>query len=322
MRIDARREAAIDHALEAVGDRQRRRRGDAERERRRRRSARDSAARGARRCSRLPMRRCCGVSVGGGGTSGGAGHGRATSTRATAAQCNAHGDARQRDEHAAVSYICSVQRQSCCDAVCSGVRDTGGARPLRETICCTMPMRFQRSWLPGASLLADIGTDWMQNPANPLADTGFGPMIASGLDVFAHASQPRGKPEFGFESTIVDGKTRSPVIEEIVLRKPFGQLKHFAPRGRRRAAQAADRRADVGPLCDAAARHGRADAAGPRRLHHRLARRQAGAARRRPLRSRRLYRLSSSTSSSMIGPGAHVLAVCQPSVPVYAADLR
>ena len=51
------------------------------------------------------------------------------------------------------------------------------------------------------------------------------------------------------------------VHEEIVLRKPFGQLKHFCPRGRRSGPAAADRRADVGPLCDLAARHGRADAA-------------------------------------------------------------
>ena len=98
-------------------------------------------------------------------------------------------------------------------------------------------------------------------------------------------------PNSASTASIVEGKTVA-VTEEIVLRKPFGQLKHFRKRGRRRRAQAADRRADVGPLCDPAARHGRADAAGPRRLHHRLARREAGAARRRPLRSRRLYRLS------------------------------
>ena len=82
------------------------------------------------------------------------------------------------------------------------------------------------------------------------------------------------------------------VHEEILLRKPFGQLKHFAREGVDKRAAAADRRADVGPLCDAAARHGRADAAELRRLHHRLARREAGAAVGRQLRSRRLYRLS------------------------------
>jgi poly(3-hydroxybutyrate) depolymerase len=121
---------------------------------------------------------------------------------------------------------------------------------------------MQRSLLAGASTLANIGAGWMQNPANPLRYSGMGPIVASALDVFAHASAPRGKPEFGLDrhDVIVEGKTVA-VEEEIVLRKPFGQLKHFRREGRRGAA-AADRRADVGPLCDPAARHGRADAAG------------------------------------------------------------
>ena len=57
----------------------------------------------------------------------------------------------------------------------------------------------------------------------------MGPIVASALDVFAHASAPRGKPEFGLDRTIVEGKTVA-VSEEIVLRKPFGQLKRFRRR--------------------------------------------------------------------------------------------
>ena len=60
----------------------------------------------------------------------------------------------------------------------------------------------QRSLLAGASTLAQIGSGWMQNPANPLAYSQMGPIMASALDVFAHASAPRGKPEFGIERTI------------------------------------------------------------------------------------------------------------------------
>src|SRR5688572_31984158 len=77
----------------------------------------------------------------------------------------------------------------------------------------------QRSLLAGASTLANIGAGWMQNPVNPFAYSHMGPIVASALDVFAHASAPRGKPEFGLETTIVGGKT-VPVSEEIVLRKP------------------------------------------------------------------------------------------------------
>src|SRR3954453_4754034 len=89
---------------------------------------------------------------------------------------------------------------------------------------------MQRSLLAGASTLANIGAGWLNNPANPFSYSQMGPIVASALDVFAHAAAPRGKPEFAMESTIVDGKTVA-VHEEVVLRKPFGQLKHFRKAG-------------------------------------------------------------------------------------------
>jgi len=89
---------------------------------------------------------------------------------------------------------------------------------------------MQRSLLAGASTLANIGAGWMQNPANPFAYNGMGPIVASALDVFAHAAAPRGKPHFGIETTKVDGREVK-VSEEIVLRRPFGQLKHFVREG-------------------------------------------------------------------------------------------
>src|SRR5687768_11542375 len=89
---------------------------------------------------------------------------------------------------------------------------------------------MQRSLLAGASTLANIGAGWMQNPANPLAYSGMGPIVASALDVFAHASAPRGKPSFGIETAMVQGKT-VPVVEEVVLQRPFGQLKRFRREG-------------------------------------------------------------------------------------------
>ena len=54
----------------------------------------------------------------------------------------------------------------------------------------------------------------------------MGPLVAASLEVFAHASAPRGKPEFGIDQTKVGRKTVA-VDEDIVLRKPFGQLKYF-----------------------------------------------------------------------------------------------
>ena len=88
----------------------------------------------------------------------------------------------------------------------------------------------QRSFLAGASKLAGMGAGWLNNPANPFAYVSGSPLIAAALDVFAHAAAPRGKPEFGLKRTTINGK-KVAVHEEIVLREPFGQLKHFVRKG-------------------------------------------------------------------------------------------
>ena len=88
----------------------------------------------------------------------------------------------------------------------------------------------QRSLLTGASKLAGLGAGWLNNPSNPFGYSSMGPLVAAGLGVFAHASAPRGKPEFGIEQVLV-GKRAVAVDEDIALRKAFGQLKHFRKEG-------------------------------------------------------------------------------------------
>ncbi len=88
----------------------------------------------------------------------------------------------------------------------------------------------QRSLLAGASRMAGMGAGWLSNPANPFGYGAMGPVVAAALNVFAHASTSRGKPEFGLGQAQV-GKQIVPVSEEIVLKKPFGQLKHFRKHG-------------------------------------------------------------------------------------------
>ncbi|MBA3730734.1 MAG: polyhydroxyalkanoate depolymerase [Sphingomonas sp.] len=88
----------------------------------------------------------------------------------------------------------------------------------------------QRSMMAGASRLAGMGAGWLNNPSNPLSYSSMGPVVAAGLGVFAHASAGRGKPGFGLESTIVGRKVVA-IEEEVVVRKPFGQLKHFVKEG-------------------------------------------------------------------------------------------
>ncbi|MGN5373376.1 polyhydroxyalkanoate depolymerase [Sphingomonas hankookensis] len=89
---------------------------------------------------------------------------------------------------------------------------------------------WQRSLLAGASAMANFGAGLLQNPNNPFAYFGGGPVLGSALAVFAHAAAPRGKPAFGLTSTTVAGKPVA-VREEIVLRRPFGQLKRFVREG-------------------------------------------------------------------------------------------
>ena len=88
----------------------------------------------------------------------------------------------------------------------------------------------QRSLLTSASKLAGLGAGWLNNPTNPFGYSSMGPLVAAGLEVFAHASAPRGKPEFGIDEVQV-GKKLVPVDEDIALRMPFGQLKHFRKAG-------------------------------------------------------------------------------------------
>ncbi|MHC9417077.1 polyhydroxyalkanoate depolymerase [Sphingomonas citri] len=89
---------------------------------------------------------------------------------------------------------------------------------------------WQRSWLASASAMATVGANWLNNPSNPFAYLGGGPVMASALEVFAHASASRGKPAFALDTTIVDGREVA-VTEEIVLQRPFGQLKRFRREG-------------------------------------------------------------------------------------------
>lgn len=176
---------------------------------------------------------------------------------------------------------------------------------------------MQRSLLAGASTLANMGAGWLQNPANPFAYSQMGPIVASALDVFAHASAPRGKPDFGLTSAIVEGR-RVPVTEEIVLRKPFGQLKRF----RRQGIDGGPKLLIVAPMSGhyATLLRGTVERMLPGHDVYITDWRDAKLV---PLDAGRFdlddYVDYLIEFLEAIGPGAHMLAVCQPSVPCYAA---
>jgi poly(3-hydroxybutyrate) depolymerase len=176
---------------------------------------------------------------------------------------------------------------------------------------------MQRSWLAGASAFANASAELLSNPANPFAYFGGGPVMASALEVFAHAAAPRGKPEFGLDTTIVDGRIVL-VEEEILARKPFGQLKHF----RREGIEGGQKLLIVAPMSGhyATLLRGTVERMLPNHDVYITDWRDAKLARLEEGR----FDLDDYVDYLVefleaIGPGAHMLAVCQPSVPSYVA---
>ncbi|MFM2301038.1 MAG: hypothetical protein RLZZ84_774 [Pseudomonadota bacterium] len=177
---------------------------------------------------------------------------------------------------------------------------------------------LQRSWLNAASTWASLGAQALNNPQFPMGYTGMAPVMASALEVFAHASAPYGKPAFDIETVSVDGR-EYPVTEAIVVHRPFGNLLRFTHPG---LPENAPRLLIVAPMSGHFATLLRGTVA-------------------RMIERCEVYITDWADAKTVplaegdfdlddyidhvigflehIGPGAHVLAVCQPSVPVLAA---
>lgn len=176
---------------------------------------------------------------------------------------------------------------------------------------------MQRSMLASASAMAEWSAEILQNPANPFSYTGMGPVVASALDVFAHAAAPRGKPIFGIESVEIEGEA-VPVSVKIEARKPFGQLKHFQKEG----VSGQPKLLIVAPMSGHFATLLR-DTVDRMLPGHDVWITDWRDAKTVPL-SDGVFDLDTYIDYLVeflehIGPGAHMLAVCQPSVPCYAA---
>ena len=177
---------------------------------------------------------------------------------------------------------------------------------------------FQKNMLAGASAWAGLGSEWMHNPANPLSHTPLGTVMASGLDVFSHASAPHGKPEFKLPFTVIDG-TEVPVVEVVEDRRPFGQLRHFtrpgAPAGQPKLLIVAPMSGHYATLL-----RGTVERLLPAHdvwiTDWRDARMVSLEEGRFTLDDYIDYLIA---WLEHVGEGAHVLAVCQPAVPAFAA---
>ena len=189
----------------------------------------------------------------------------------------------------------------------------------------------QRSLLAGASRAASMGAGWLNNPANPFSYGSMSPLVAAGLDVFAHAAAHRGKPEFGIRQVKV-GRKSCEVVEEVIVRKPFGQLKHFeksaAGRHAPRHGGTADGVEDQPKLLIVAPMSGHYATLLRGTVERMLPRHDVFIT---DWRDAKLVPLADGAFDlddyvdylieflEAMGPGAHVLAVCQPAVPAFAA---
>ena len=169
--------------------------------------------------------------------------------------------------------------------------------------------------------LADATKLFYKNPVNPLSHTTFGKSIAAAAELFERSTRRYSKPEWGITSALVGGE-RVPVNIVPVWEGPFCRLLHFS-----RAMEHAPRRPQpkmliVAPMSGhyATLLRGTVEAFLP---NHDVYITDWADARSVPVAGGRFdlddyidYVIS---ILHFLGGDTHVIAVCQPSVPVLAA---
>ncbi|GLS42944.1 polyhydroxyalkanoate depolymerase [Methylobacterium brachythecii] len=83
-----------------------------------------------------------------------------------------------------------------------------------------------RAMLAPARVAADMTRHGLQNPANPLAYSQYFRPVAAACEMFERVTRRYGKPAFGLDSTLIDGKA-VPVSERVVWSRPFCQVITF-----------------------------------------------------------------------------------------------
>ncbi|GAK33974.1 polyhydroxyalkanoate depolymerase, intracellular [alpha proteobacterium Q-1] len=180
---------------------------------------------------------------------------------------------------------------------------------------------LQHTAVAPARYLADQGQILFRNPLNPMSFTPMGRMTSAALDLFEHSTRRYGKPRFDLDWTHIDGRDVR-VTEEIMYRKGFGQIKRFV-RDIRRPND--PKVLLVAPMSGhfATLLRGTVEALLP---DHDVYITDWRDARDIPLFEGR-FDLCDYIDYVIgwledIGPKCHVIAVCQPAVPVYAAVAR
>lgn len=162
-----------------------------------------------------------------------------------------------------------------------------------------------------------------KNPANPLTYTPYGRAVAAGCELFERATRRYGKPAFGLPTTQVEGREVE-VRERVVWRRPFCNLLNF-DRLLPRSAPAQPKLLVVAPMSGhyATLLRGTVEAFLPT---HDVYVTDWIDARDVPLTEGGFdlddYIDYVIEMCRLLGPDVHVMAVCQPAVPVLAAVAR
>jgi poly(3-hydroxybutyrate) depolymerase len=171
-----------------------------------------------------------------------------------------------------------------------------------------------------ARAMADASRLFYTNPANPLAHTEFGRTMAASSVMFERATRRYGKPAFDLPTTTVNGADVA-VTERIIWSRPFCNLLHF-DRALPPSAPAHPKVLIVAPMSGhyATLLRGTVEAFLPT---HEVFITDWVDARMVPMAEGRFdlddYIDYLIAMFELIGPDVHVMAVCQPSVPVAAA---
>ena len=178
--------------------------------------------------------------------------------------------------------------------------------------------------LEPARALSDATRLFYRNPANPLAHTPFGKAMAAASELFERSTRRYGKPDWNIASTMVGGE-QVPVHIVPVWNRPFCRLLHFERVFKHIPRRPQPRLLIVAPLSGhySTLLRGTVEAFLP---NHDVFITEWIDARMVPLAEGRFdlddyidYVIS---MLHMLGGDTHVVAVCQPSVPVLAAVSR
>lgn len=207
------------------------------------------------------------------------------------------------------------------------IGEFGGAPPLAAegSPALTTPMYWMyemaHASLNPARAVTDAAKILFQNPLNPWSHTDVGKSIAAACELFERTTRRYGKPEWGIHSTEVGG-IRIPVEVRCVWEKPFCRLLYFDRKYTRPLRQAQPRVLIVAPMSGhyATLLRGTVEAFLPT---HEVYITDWSDARMVPLSQGRFdlddYIDYLIEMLHVLGHGMHVIAVCQPAVPVVAA---